>query len=159
MSKRPTTTVSNLDRDAVCSYESRTVYNGFFSVKEHDLSFSKFDGSKSEVVTRSTLVSSDAVIILPYDPEHDRVLLVEQFRAGPYVRGDTAPWCRSGSGLRRRRESRAEGPTCIIGSCLHTPPLCPRPSGGALGTLRCRTWWLRRPESSGTLRAWSLPRA
>ena len=93
MSKRPTTTVSNLDRDAVCSYESRTVYNGFFSVKEHDLSFSKFDGSKSEVVTRSTLVSSDAVIILPYDPEHDRVLLVEQFRAGPYVRGDTAPWC------------------------------------------------------------------
>ena len=93
MSKRPTATVSNLGRDAVCSYESRTVYNGFFSVKEHDLSFSKFDGSKSEVVTRSTLVSSDAVIILPYDPEHDRVLLVEQFRAGPYVRGDTAPWC------------------------------------------------------------------
>ena len=30
----------------------------------------------------------DAVTVLPYDPVRDRVLLVEQFRAGPYGRGD-----------------------------------------------------------------------
>ncbi|MDG2407297.1 MAG: NUDIX hydrolase [Paracoccaceae bacterium] len=93
MPKQLSTFASNLGRDAVYSYKSRTVYHGFFSVEEHDLSFSKFDGSKSEVVTRSALISSDAVIILPYDPVHDRVLLVEQFRTGPYVKGDRAPWC------------------------------------------------------------------
>ena len=30
--------------------------------------------------------------VLPYDPVRDRVLLVEQFRAGPYARGDANPW-------------------------------------------------------------------
>ena len=70
----------------------RHVYKGFFSVEEHDLSYRKFDGSQSQVVTRGALVSSDAVIVLPYDPVNDRVLLVEQFRTGPYVKGDANPW-------------------------------------------------------------------
>jgi nudix-type nucleoside diphosphatase (YffH/AdpP family) len=30
--------------------------------------------------------------VLPYDPVRDRVLLIEQFRAGPYARGDAQPW-------------------------------------------------------------------
>ena len=30
---------------------------------------------------------------LPHDPKYDRVLLVERFPAGPYVKGNTAPWC------------------------------------------------------------------
>ncbi len=93
MPKKTRVTVSSAGNKLVTSYESRTVYNGFFSVKEYDLSFTKFDGSRSEVVTRSALISSDAVIVLPYDPIHDRVLLVEQFRTGPYARRDETPWC------------------------------------------------------------------
>ena len=88
---RPNT--SNSSNEMVTSYESRRVYNGFFSVKEYDLSFTKFDGSKSKIVTRSALVSSDAVIVLPYDPINDRILLVEQFRVGPYARREARPWC------------------------------------------------------------------
>ena len=65
---------------------------GFFSVEEHDLTYQKFNKEQSNVVTRSTLVSSDAVIVLPYDPVNDRILLIEQFRAGPYVKGDENPW-------------------------------------------------------------------
>ena len=93
MLKKPGASVSNLGSELVTFKKSRTVYNGFFSVKEFDLSFTKFDGSKSEVVTRSALISKDAVIVLPYDPLNDRVLLVEQFRAGPYARQDKTPWC------------------------------------------------------------------
>ena len=37
-------------------------------------------------------MSSDAVIVLPYDPVNDRILLVKQFRTGPYVKGDANPW-------------------------------------------------------------------
>ena len=93
MLENPTLAGSNLGLKVVTSYANRTVYNGFFSVKEYDLSFTKFDGSKSEVVTRSALISFDAVIVLPYDPLHDRVLLVEQFRAGPFARQEKNPWC------------------------------------------------------------------
>lgn len=93
MPENPTSAGSNLGPKIVTSYANRTVYNGFFSVKEYDLSFTKFDGSKSDVVTRSALISFDAVIVLPYDPIHDRVLLVEQFRAGPFARQEENPWC------------------------------------------------------------------
>ena len=34
----------------------------------------------------------DAAVVLPYDPFRDRVLLIEQFRMGPYGRGDPQPW-------------------------------------------------------------------
>ena len=68
------------------------VYRGFFSVEEHKLSYRKFNNTQSDVVTRSALISSDAVIVLPYDPVNDRVLLIEQFRTGPYVKGDNNPW-------------------------------------------------------------------
>ena len=33
-----------------------------------------------------------AVGVLPYDPHTDRVLLIEQFRAGPWALGDSEPW-------------------------------------------------------------------
>lgn len=46
----------------------------------------------SPAVTRAVFLSGDAVTVLPYDPVRDRVLVVEQFRAGPYGRGDANPW-------------------------------------------------------------------
>ncbi len=80
------------NRTHALSHAKRSVYKGFFSVEEHDLSYRKFDNKQSNIVTRSTLVSSDAVIVLPYDPVNDRILLIEQFRTGPYVKGDENPW-------------------------------------------------------------------
>jgi ADP-ribose pyrophosphatase len=67
-------------------------YANYFAVEEYDLSFRRFDGTMSPVVNRATYISGDAVTVLPYDPVRDRVLLVEQFRAGPYARGDANPW-------------------------------------------------------------------
>ena len=81
-----------MNRILALSHAKRLVYKGFFSVEEHDLTYQKFNNEQSNVVTRSTLVSSDAVIVLPYDPINDRILLIEQFRAGPYVKGDENPW-------------------------------------------------------------------
>ncbi len=81
-----------MNRTLALSHATRSVYQGFFSVEEHDLTYQKFNNEQSNVVTRSTIVSSDAVIVLPYDPVNDRILLIEQFRAGPYVKGDENPW-------------------------------------------------------------------
>ncbi len=81
-----------MNRTLAVSHAKRSVYKGFFSVEEHDLTYQKFNNDRSDIVTRSTLVSSDAVIVLPYDPVNDRILLIEQFRVGPYIKGDENPW-------------------------------------------------------------------
>lgn len=67
-------------------------YARFFAVEEYDLRYPRFDGADSAVVNRAAFISGDAVTVLPYDPVRDRVLLVEQFRAGPFARGDRRPW-------------------------------------------------------------------
>ena len=91
MSKHPTK-IKEINHTHVSSKTKRIVYRGFFSVEEHELTYQKFNKTQSDVVKRSALVSSDAVIVLPYDPINDRVLLIEQFRTGPYVKGDNNPW-------------------------------------------------------------------
>lgn len=70
----------------------RQPYANFFAIEEYDLRYRRFDGRMSERINRAVFVSGDAVTVLPYDPLRDRVLLIEQFRAGPYGRGDPQPW-------------------------------------------------------------------
>lgn len=72
--------------------DRRQPYANFFAVEEYDLSIRRFDGSMGPQVNRATFISGDAVTVLPYDPARDRVLLVEQFRAGPFARGDANPF-------------------------------------------------------------------
>lgn len=67
-------------------------YAAFFAVEEQTLRFRRFDGGLSAQVLRAGFVSGDAVTVLPYDPARDRVLLVEQFRFAPHLRGDVNPW-------------------------------------------------------------------
>ncbi len=66
---------------------------GFFALEQHRLRHRRFDGGISEEIERLVFASGDAVTVLPYDPRHDRVLLIEQFRAGPHARKDRLPWC------------------------------------------------------------------
>lgn len=67
-------------------------YNAYFAVEEHDLNYRRFDGSMGPLLNRAVFISGDASIVLPYDPVRDRVMVIEQFRAGPYARGDANPW-------------------------------------------------------------------
>jgi nudix-type nucleoside diphosphatase (YffH/AdpP family) len=67
-------------------------YARFFSVEEFDLSHARFEGGPGPEINRAVFISGDAVTVLPYDPARDRLLLIEQFRAGPLARGDVQPW-------------------------------------------------------------------
>ena len=80
------------NRDAVTVVAKHRPYSNFFTVIEKDMQFRRFDGTTSNTVNRAALVSGDAVTVLPYDPVRDRILLVEQFRMGPYANGDASPW-------------------------------------------------------------------
>jgi nudix-type nucleoside diphosphatase (YffH/AdpP family) len=76
----------------VVSQARRWPYSHYFAVEEHDLQFRRFDGGMSPPLDRAVFISGDAAVVLPYDPVRDRVLLIEQFRVGPYARGDVSPW-------------------------------------------------------------------
>lgn len=67
-------------------------HRGFFALDEIQLEHRRFDGGR-ESITREVFVGTDAALVLPYDPEADRVVLIEQFRTGPFRRGDRNPWC------------------------------------------------------------------
>lgn len=67
-------------------------FAGFFAVEVAQLAYRRFDGRMSPVIQREVFLSGDAVTVLPYDPQRDRVLVIEQMRMGPMGRGDPLPW-------------------------------------------------------------------
>lgn len=132
----PTTLRRRAAPGDVAVSERRTPYAGFFAVEEYDLRHTRFAGGLSEVMTRAAFVSADAVTVLPYDPGRDRVMVIEQFRAGPFARGDPQPWSLEAIAGRidpgetpeetARREAREEagleiGPLIPIGRYYPSP--------------------------------------
>lgn len=88
----PATVRSDLTADRVRVLARQTTHAGFFLMRSCELSYPRLDGGMSPPLRREVLVATDAAIVLPYDPARDRVLLVEQFRMGPYGRGDPLPF-------------------------------------------------------------------
>lgn len=88
----PTARRHRASPDDVLIAAERQPYANFFAIEEYDVAWRKFDGRMSETVTRAAFLSGDAVTVLPYDIARDRVLVVEQFRAGPLARGDGQCW-------------------------------------------------------------------
>lgn len=88
----PALPTSGMTRADVTQLDLARPYADFFAVEEHHIRFRRFDGAPSPVVKRAVFVASDAAILLPYDPLRDCVLVIEQFRAGPWARGDLSPW-------------------------------------------------------------------
>ncbi|MGK2942439.1 MAG: NUDIX domain-containing protein [Immundisolibacter sp.] len=68
-----------------------TVYQGYFRIDRYRLRHRLFNGCWSRPIQREVFERGHAAAVLPYDPEHDSVLLIEQFRIGPYAHGGS-PW-------------------------------------------------------------------
>ncbi|QSX34309.1 ADP-ribose diphosphatase [Shewanella avicenniae] len=71
--------------------EQRTLYSGFFSMEEYRFRHRLFAGGWSEEVCREVFERGHAVVVLPYDPVTDQVVLIEQFRF-PAVATSEHPW-------------------------------------------------------------------
>ncbi|MDO6428060.1 NUDIX domain-containing protein [Thalassotalea sp. 1_MG-2023] len=72
-------------------HSKETLYQGFFKIDGYQVSHKKYDGSVSEVISREIFERDDAVVVIPYDPALDQVILIEQFRAGA-IRYGGNPW-------------------------------------------------------------------
>jgi ADP-ribose pyrophosphatase len=113
-------------------------YAGFFAVERFDLAFRRFDGKMGPTVERTVFISGDAVTVLPYDPVRDRVLLIEQFRPGPFARGDAQVWSLEAIAGRidpgetpetaARREALEEA-ALTLGTMHHVADYYPSPAG------------------------------
>jgi len=78
--------------DHVDEHWLRRSYANFFALDEIALQVRRYDGTMGEPMERAALWVGDAVVVLPYDPVRDEVLLVEQFRVPVYMLGDPNPW-------------------------------------------------------------------
>ncbi|MGZ4969943.1 MAG: NUDIX domain-containing protein [Methylobacter sp.] len=59
-----------------------TVYQGFFRVEKYRLKHTMFGGGWSSEITRELFRRGSCVAVLLYDPDVDKVVLIEQFRVG-----------------------------------------------------------------------------
>jgi len=71
--------------------EEKTVWSGHFSVRKLTLQYRRFAGGWSEPQVREVFERGDAVGVLPYDPQTDSLVMIEQFRPCA-LRGDNSPW-------------------------------------------------------------------
>ncbi|NBC31335.1 MAG: NUDIX domain-containing protein [Alphaproteobacteria bacterium] len=67
--------------------ERKVGYQGVFRVLCLQMRHRRFDGGWTKVLTREVFDRGKAVAVVPYDPERDEVVLIEQFRCGAYVAG------------------------------------------------------------------------
>lgn len=119
--------------------ESKPVFRGHLKVDELHLRHGLFEGGMSRVMSREVVSRRDAVVVLPYDPVLDRIVLIEQFRAAALMNGDSAWMTELVAGLVEdgenaedvaRRELleesglEAAGPLLPIAGLYSTPGFC-----------------------------------
>jgi len=75
----------------VTIHQQKNCYQGFFKMDEYQLSHRLYEGGESEVLSREVFERGHAVVLIPYDAQNDRVVLLEQFRVGAIGHGDS-PW-------------------------------------------------------------------
>lgn len=67
-------------------------FSGFFRIEKLTLRHRAYQGGWASPVTREVFVRGEAAAVLPYDPERQEVLMVEQFRVGA-LGWRASPWC------------------------------------------------------------------
>lgn len=68
------------------------LYQKFFRVEKIVLRHKLFKGGWSNAMNRELFVRGDAVAVVVYDPVHDLIGMIEQFRVGA-MGEEVGPWC------------------------------------------------------------------
>lgn len=76
---------------AVEIVEQANCFRGFYRLDKVRLRHELFAGGMGREISRELFVRHDAVCVLPYDPQRDEVVLIEQFRVGALGKVEN-PW-------------------------------------------------------------------
>ena len=83
--------LSGLDTKDVHVQEETTIHSGFLNLRQYAITHKLFNGGTSAVLNRESIVRPSSVGVILYDPSRQQVVLVEQFRMGPFLSNDD-PW-------------------------------------------------------------------
>jgi len=120
--------------------ERETPYKGFFRIDRYKLRHRLHAGGWSEPMVREVFERGNAVGVLLYDPDQDRVVLIEQFRLPAHVAGHNAWQLEVVAGVMdgdddespgdvARREAREEAGVAILGPLVPIHRVMPSPGG------------------------------
>ncbi|ROL77440.1 NUDIX domain-containing protein [Pseudomonas vranovensis] len=84
-------TLNNATPAKVEIVDRANCYKGFYRLDKVRLRHELFAGGMGREISRELFVRHDAVCVLPYDPQRDEVVLIEQFRVGAIGKVDN-PW-------------------------------------------------------------------
>ena len=73
-------------------HNRETLYSGFLEVDQYEVSHELFDGGWSKVLEREVMHRKEIAALLPFDPERQEVVLIEQFRVGAWAGDWPHPW-------------------------------------------------------------------
>jgi ADP-ribose pyrophosphatase len=71
--------------------ERSAAYRGHFRVDRYRVRYAMHGGGRTGPLNYEVFDRGPTVVVLPYDPIADKVVLIEQFRIGAFVAG-LAPW-------------------------------------------------------------------
>ncbi|KEI69715.1 NUDIX domain-containing protein [Endozoicomonas elysicola] len=83
--------LSGLDASDVQVQEETKAYSGFLKLFKYTITHGLFKGGVSRPLIREATVRPPSVGVILFDPLRDQVVLVEQFRMGPFLSEDD-PW-------------------------------------------------------------------
>lgn len=63
--------------------QKEPMYQGFFSLNRYQVQHTLFAGGWGEELTRELFQRGNCVAVLLYDPDVDKLVIIEQFRMGP----------------------------------------------------------------------------
>ncbi len=66
------------------------IYQGFFRLERYRLKHTLYGGGWSSEITRELFRRGSCVAVLLYDPDADKVVLIEQFRTGAILKANKA---------------------------------------------------------------------
>ena len=122
--------------DDVTLLQRETAFQAYFRIDRYKVRHPLIAGGQSGEIVRELFERGRAAAVLPYDPVRDEVVLIRQFRVGPYANGE-APWAiEIVAGIIDARETAeavavrelkeeanlvATGPVLRIGLCYVSP--------------------------------------
>ncbi len=85
-------TSAHLTRADVEVVRKKAAFSGFFELTIHTLRHRLFGGGWSREIEREVFTKTEAAAAVLFDPQHDLIGLIEQFRAGA-LESEYGPWC------------------------------------------------------------------
>lgn len=68
-----------------------TISDGFLKLYKYDVHHQLFSGARSPMLQREAIVREPSIGVVLFDPMQEMIVLIEQFRMGPFLDGEN-PW-------------------------------------------------------------------